>query len=242
MAEPEDPIRLPDIIRDSNRPIIIYQGPPPGQLDPVTSNAIGLLAWLSLLTICLVTIAIAFWMIWNPSHDPAQYSPIYAEGRPNGLAKRIDERRQINDQALGLLDYLDRLREDNFDRRRTSETHPLISGAEGIDDLRRRWDIACRSIRARIYDRRIGDIDTRLVDVRRRLRQTSDPVARAALMETLAGLQQQRRDEVERRRTDSDPALRCTPAAEAPVCSTSSEDPWCNPDLTRPGEFVDRRT
>jgi hypothetical protein len=233
---------LPDVIRDTNRPIIIYQGVAPGQLDPVTSNALGLLAWLSILTVCLIAIALSFWSIWNPSHDPARYSPIYAEGQPRGLAGRVSERRQINVRAAGLLQYLERIQTDNFDRRRTNETHALIDGAGGVDALRREWDAACRSVRARIYDRRIGDLDSRLSDLRRRFRQTQDPVQRADLSANIADLAQQRRGEAERRRTDSDPTLRCTPAAEAPVCSRTSEDPWCNPELARPGEFAERRS
>lgn len=243
MPEHEDIIGgLPEVIRDSNRPIIIYQGAPPGQLDPVTSNALGLLAWLSLLTICLIVIALSFWSIWKPGRDATRYSPIYADGAPRGLANRVDERRQINARAAGLLQYLDRIQADNYDRRRSSETHALIDGANGVDALRREWDAACRTVRARIYDRRLGDFDARLSELRRQLRQSQDPVQRAALTTSITELTQQRRDEAERRRTDSDPSLRCTPAADAPVCSRTSEDPWCNPELRAPGEFAERRT
>ena len=239
MAEPED-LRggLPDIIRSSDRPIIIYQGPPPGQLDPVTSNAVGVLSWLSLLTVCLVVIGLSFWAIWNPGRDQSQYSPVYEDGRPRGLSQRVEERRQINKEASGLMAYLERVQSDNFNRRRTTETHRLITGAQGIDELRRQWDAACRNVRARIYDRRIGTFDTRIADLRRRARQTSDPAARASLTDNIAALQQQRRDEIERRRTDADPSLRCTPAAEAPVCAAASTDPWCNPERALPGEFA----
>jgi hypothetical protein len=243
MADHDDNIAsLPDIIRDANRPIIIYQGVAPGPLDPVTSNAFGLLAWLSLLTLCLIAIALSFWSIWDPAHDPSRYSPIFTEGQPRGLENRVAERRDINAQAAGLLQYVERLQADNFDRRRTNETHPLIDGAGGIDALRREWDEACRSVRARVYDRRIGDLDARLSDLRRRLRQTEDPGQRAALNASASELAQQRRAELEMRRTDSDPSLRCTPAADAPVCSRASQDPWCNPELGRSGEFTDRRS
>lgn len=242
MPENEEPIgSLPDIIRDSNRPIIIYQGPPPGQLDPVTSNAIGLLAWLSLLTVCLVVIGLSSWAVWNPSHDDSQYSPIYAEGQPRGLANRAAERREINALTAGLVQYIERIQADNFDRRRTNEAHALIDGADGVDALRREWDTTCRRVRARIYDRRIGDLDTRLSEARRQLRQTQDPSQREALDASIAELVQQRRDQAERRRTDSDPALRCVSAASAPACSLTSRDPWCNPEIARPEEFAQRR-
>lgn len=243
MPDHDDPIGgLPDIVRDSNRPIIIYQGAAPGQIDPVTSNALGLLAWLSILTVCLIAIGLSFWSIWNPSHDPARYSPIHAEGQPRGLANRVSERREINARTAGLLQYLERVQSDNFDRRTTDETHALIEGANGVDALRRDWDAACRAIRARIYDRRIGDVETRLSDLRRRLRQTQDAAQRTELNAGIADLAQQRRTIADQRRTDSDPALRCTPAAEAPVCSRTSDEPWCNPELARPGEFVERRS
>jgi hypothetical protein len=141
-----------------------------------------------------------------------------------------------------LLQYLERIQADNFDRRRTSETHVLIEGASGIDALRRDWDAACRAVRARIYDRRIGNLDTRLSDLRRRLRQTQDAAERTELSASITALAQERRAEAERRRADSDPSVRCTPAEEAPVCSRTSEEPWCNPSLSRPDEFVDRRS
>lgn len=243
MTDHDDPIGgLPDVIRESNRPIIIYQGVAPGQLDPVTSNALGLLAWLSLLTICLIVIGLSFWMIWDPSRDPARYSPLNVEGQPRGLANRVTERREINTRTGDLVEYLERIQADNFDRRRTNESHALLDGGAGIDTLRRQWDAACQRVRARVYDRRIGDIDTRLADVRRRLRTTQDPVERAALETTFAELTAQRRSEVERRRTDSDPTLRCTPAIEAPACSHANADPWCNPELGRPDEFNERRS
>jgi hypothetical protein len=233
---------LPDVIRDSNRPIIIYQGVSPGQFDPVTSNALGLLSWLSILTICLIAIGVSFWSLWNPGNDPSRYSPIHVEGQPRGLANRVSERREINAQTAGLLEYVDGLHADNADRRRTNETHALITEAGGIDALRREWDAACRSVRTRIYDRRIGTLDGRLSEARRQLRQTQDPAQRATLEANVSALAQQRRDELERRRTDSDPALRCTPAAEAPVCPRTSEEPWCNPNLRQPNEFAERRS
>ncbi len=242
MPEHEEPIGgLPEIIRDSNRPIIIYQGVAPGRLDPATSNAIGLLAWLSLLTVCLVVIALSSWAVWNPSHDETRYSPIYADGQPSGLANRVEERREINALASGLVQYVERIQADNFDRRRSNERHALIDGAAGIDALRSEWDETCRRVRARIYDRRIGDLDTRLSEARRQLRQAQDRAQRETLSASVAVLVQQRRDEAERRRTDSDPGLRCTPAASAPACSLTSQDPWCNPDIARPNEFAQRR-
>ncbi|MGE0830045.1 MAG: hypothetical protein AB7O04_11935, partial [Hyphomonadaceae bacterium] len=90
MPEHEDNFSsLPDILRESNRPIIIYQGAPQGALDPVTSNALGLLSWLSLLTVCLIAIGLCFWSIWKPGYDASRYSPIHVEGQPRGLANRV---------------------------------------------------------------------------------------------------------------------------------------------------------
>lgn len=238
MPDPEDHISgLPEVVRGSNRPIIIYQGPPPGQFDAPTTNAVGLLSWLTLLTLCLVAIALSVWTVWNPGHDQTQFSPIYAQGRPVGLAGRIEEREEVNSRAEGLLDFLERVRADNLARRRSGETHPLITDRYGVEDLRSQWDAMCRSIRARIYDRRIGQIDARLSELRGYRRQVADPVERARVESDLAGLTEQRRAELERRRTDSDPALRCVPAAQAPVCSDASAEPWCNPQHDRPDEF-----
>lgn len=242
MPEQEEPTAgLPEIIRDSNRPIIIYQGAAPGQLDPVTSNAMGLLAWLSLLTVCLIVIGLSSWNVWNPSRDETRYSPIYADGQPRGLANRVEERREINVLASGLVQYVERIQADNFDRRRSNETHALIDGAEGVDSLRREWDTACRRVRARIYDRRLGDLDTRLAEARRQVRQTQDPTQRATLDASIADLMQRRREQSESRRIDSDPTLRCTPAAIAPACSLTSQEPWCNPEIARPEDFARRR-
>ena len=230
---------LPDTLRNSNRPIIIYQGGPEHQLDAPTSNALGLLSWLGLITLCLGAIVYCAWSIWNPGHDPRQFSPIYAEGRPLGLAKQIEERRQINESAEGLIEFLDRIRANNLARRRVILTHPLLTDREGIDELRQQWDTMCRNTRARIYDRRIGQLEGRAADLRQRRRRSTDPVERERFDMDLLSLQQQRNDEIERRRTDGDPALRCTPAAQANVCIDSDADAWCNPQLAQPGDFVD---
>lgn len=243
MAEHDDTLGgLPDVIRESNRPIIIYQGVPPGQVDPVTSNALGLLAWLSMLTICLIVVALSFWSIWNPSHNPDRFSPVYEEGQPRGLSGQVAERRQINERAAGLVDYLDRIQSDNFNRRRTTETHALIDGAGGVDALRREWAAACSRVRARIYDRRIGNFDAQAAEARRQLRLTQDPAQQATLTASIDNLIAQRRAETERRRLDSDPALRCTPPALAPACSRTAREPWCNPDIDQPGDFTGRRS
>lgn len=238
MAEPDEHLTgLPDALRSSNRPIVIYQGVP-GQLDGRTSNAVGVLSWLALLTVCLATILFCAWQVWNPGHDQSQFSPIYADGRPRGLAKQIEERGQINERAEGLVGFLDRLRAEGPSGR-SALTHPLFSDRDGIDDVRREWDAMCANIRARIYDRRVGQIDARASELRRQRAREGDVVERTRLDSDLRALQQQRADQLDRRRTDSDPALRCVPAAEAPVCSDSNNDAWCNPDLRRPREFVD---
>jgi hypothetical protein len=156
-----------------------------------------------------------------------------------GLAGRIEERRRINESADGLLAFLDRARAERANGRASTSTHPLMSDRDGIDDLRRRWYEQCLNIRARIYDRRLGQLDTEIAGLRWRLERESDAVERARLNGEMRTLQQRRRDETERRRTDSDPSLRCVPAELAPVCSRTSNEDWCNPDLRRPREFVD---
>lgn len=241
MGEPNEHLSgLPDIVRSSDRPIIIYQGAPPGALDAPTSNALGLLSWLALLTICLGTIVYCGWQVWNPGHDQRQFSPIYAEGRPLGLAKQIEEREEINGRADGLVEFLTQLRAVQFGRSRSTITHPLISGRDGVDDVRRQWDAMCINIRARIYDRRLGQIDARANELRRRRARAADPVERAQLDGELQSLRQQRFDQLELRRTDGDASLRCVPAAEAPVCADFANDPWCNPELMGPREFVEQ--
>lgn len=241
MAEPDEHLSgLPDVVRNSNRPIIIYQGVPPGALDAPTSNALGLLSWLALLTVCLGAILFCMWQIWNPGYDRRQFSPVFPEGRPLGLARQIEEREELNEHAEGLLEFLDQLRSSRFSGARSSVAHPLITDRAGVDEARRQWDAMCNNIRARIYDRRLGQIAARAAELRRRRAVVSDPAERAQLDDDLRSLQQQRGDQIERRRTDSDPALRCVPAAEAPACSDSNADPWCNPELMRPREFVDQ--
>jgi hypothetical protein len=239
MPDPDEHLTgLPEVLRSSNRPIVIYQGAPPGDFDSRTSNAVGVLSWLALLTVCLVTIVFCAWQVWNPGYDQSQFSPIYADGRPRGLAKQIEERRLINERADGLVGFLDQLRAEDPGRRSTL-SHPLFSDRDGIDDVRRQWDAMCSNIRARIYDRRVGQIDARAAELRRQRSREGDAVERARMDSDLRSLAQQRTDQLDRRRTDSDPALRCVPASEAPVCSDSNNDAWCNPDLRRPGEFVD---
>ncbi|KAF0187355.1 MAG: hypothetical protein IV086_05460 [Hyphomonadaceae bacterium] len=233
---------LPDIIRESDRPIIIYQGYPPNQQDAVAGNSLGLLSWLALLSLCLGVVGFCYWRVLNPAHDREQASVIYPEGRPLGLAKQIEERAQINARAEGLVAFLDRVRSDNLDQRRTRSTHPLLNDPGGIDQLRREWDDMCLSIREGIYERRIGQIEARLAELRRRRALTPDPAEAARLDGEVQGLLRQRSDEASRKKTDSDPALRCTPSAQATVCSEKNGEAWCNPDKVRPGDFVDKAT
>lgn len=241
MPEPEEYSSGPlEVVRSSsNRPIIIYQGAPPGALEPSTSNALALLSWLALMTVCLATILFCLWQVWNPGFDRSQFSPIYAEGRPLGLAKQIEERAEINARADGLAAFRDHLWASNSTGSRPSIAHPLMSDRNGIDDVRRQWDAMCNAIRARLYDRRLAEIDARSAELRRRRAAAPDPAARAQFDSDLRALQLLRSDQLERRRTDTDPALRCVPAAESPVCSDSDDAPWCNPDILRPGEFLE---
>ena len=246
MADPADPISgLPDVIRQSNRPIIIYQGGPPPYVDTRTGNALGLLAWLALITVCLAVAGFEAWGMWNPGYDPHRFSPIYAQGHPRGLNMQLEERRQINAWADGLGQFRDQLRANNDARRIVPLTHPLITDNQGIDldhqgvdALRQQWDAMCANIRARIYDRRLSTIDNRVEQLRRE-RAYADLADQQHIDDELQSLRQQRADEVERRRTDSDPSLRCIPAAQADLCSDSNDDAWCNPQLRHPDEFVD---
>lgn len=239
MDEPEEAIGgLPDIVRNSDRPIIIYQGGPPSQLDQAANNSLGLLSWLALLSLCLFIIGFCFWRVWNPAFDPKQASLVHTEGKPLGLARQVEERRQINAQAGGLVSYLDRLRADNFDRRRTRATHPLFSNPGGVDELRREWDAKCQTVRESIYDRRIGRLDAQIAELQRQRARQADPAQAATLDQSLQALTQQRTMEISNRRTDADPALRCTPSAAAPPCADDSKATWCRPERAAPQEFV----
>lgn len=250
MPEPNDPLaNLPDILRDSSRPIIIYQGPPPSAyVDQRTNNALGLLAWLALITICLGIAAYSAWTIWNPTFDATRFSPIYAQGSPRGLTAQLEERREINSWAEGLVDFRDQLRAATDARRVVPPTHPLITDRQGIDldhqgidEVRRQWDAMCANIRARIYDRRFAVIDTRIAQLNRdRNRAIDGGTEQQQLDSQLEAARAQRADLAEQRRTDSNPTLRCMPAAQADVCSDNDQDPWCNPQLRREEEFADQ--
>lgn len=246
MTDSNDPLSgLPEVLRQSNRPIIIYQGnpAPPPLVDTRTTNALWLLTWLGLVTLCLGIAGLSAWAMWNPTFDKERFSPIYAEGHPRGLIKQTQERDQLNDLADGLLDIRDTLRLNNERGRFVSVTHPLIvnrQGADqGIDELRRRWDAMCQDIRARIYERRFSEIDVSVGQLRYERTLASDPAELKRIDDALQALRLQRNDIAVRRRTDSDPALRCTPAIQANVCLDSDTNPWCNPRLGRPEEFVD---
>lgn len=241
MAGPDDILSgLPDTLRESNRPIIIYQGAPPGRVEELTGNSLGLLFWLALLSVFMAVIVVCFWRVWNPALDASQLSPVYAEGRPVGIARRIDERKEINQKAAGLVEYLDAVRADTANRRRTKASHPLINDRDGLDALRREWDVMCNSRRDAIYERRIGQIEIRIAELRRQRAAETDRAQISRFDADLSILARQQLDESERRRTNSDPSLRCVPAALAPVCTASSTEAWCNPARARPGDFQDK--
>lgn len=241
MPEPEEILGgVPDVVRNSNRPIIIYQGPPPGALETSTSNALALLSWLALLSVCLAGILFCVWQVWNPGYDKRQFSPIYAQGRPLGLAKQIEEREQINARALGLASYRDQLWATSHGRVRPEvAAPPLIGERDGVDDVRRQWDVMCNIIRTRLYDRRLAMIDARAAELRRQRALANTADERTRINGGLDDLQLQRAVLIENQRTDGDPALRCVPAAEAPACSASDPALWCNPSVARPNEFVE---
>jgi hypothetical protein len=240
MAKPDElPGGLPDILRNANRPIVIYQGGAPPNEFAQATNALGVLVWLALITLCLAVAGGYAWRVWGVGNDRSQFSPVYAEGRPVGLMGRLEERRRINASADGLIEFRDDVRADNVESRITTVTHSLFTDRDGIDALRREWDALCAGISARIFERRIGEIDSQAVALRQRRLIETDPAGLARIDAELARLRQQRSDQIERRRTGADPSLRCTPAAEAPVCSGADEEPWCNPQLGRPEDFTD---
>jgi hypothetical protein len=230
-------VRLPDTIRASDRPIIIYQGPPPGEVESLTGNSMGLLSWLALLTAAMVATTYFAWAVWNPAYNSEAYSPISDKGRPVGLAGQVSERTQINALSGGLYEYLEDIRNDTLDRRRSNATHPLITDRGGIDELRQDWDAMCRRIRDGIYDRRVAAVDVSLDDARRRRALARDAAEIAVIETELKALTAKRAEEVEKRRTDSDPSLRCIPAEQAPECGENHALPWCNPQLQDPKLF-----
>ncbi|MGE3141787.1 MAG: hypothetical protein AB7L65_00560 [Hyphomonadaceae bacterium] len=246
MPKHEDPLTgLPEVWRNADRPIIIYNGPAQFE-ETATTNALGQLFWLALITLCLVVAGFCAWGVWNPAFDKKQFSPIYIEGRPVGLLKQIEERRQVNAWANGLIEFRDLVRADNAARRRSTLTHPLLTDRQGIDadhqgidGLRAQWDAMCRNIRDRIYDRRIGQLDARIVALRQQRLLAATPAERAPVDRALQSLEGQRDSELERRRTGGDPNLRCTPAAQSATCAPSDDNEWCNPRVRHPEEFTD---
>jgi hypothetical protein len=228
---------LPDVLRNAGRPIVIYQGAPPPNEFAQVSSALGVLVWLALVTLCLGVAGFYAWMVWGGGFDRTQFSPIYAQGRPIGLMKQLEERREISALAEGLIEFRDAVQSDNFTGRISTESHALLTDAQGIDALRRRWDAMCAAVSTRIFERRIGLIDVRAAELRQARSISRDPDERQRIDSELSSLRQERADQFERRRTGSDPALRCTPAAEAPVCNGAHDDVWCNPTRARPDEF-----
>ena len=218
---------LPENWRSSGQPIIIYQGVPPSSAQAATSNDLGLLFWLFMITLCLAVAGISAWTMWNPGHARMTergrwFSPIYAEGRPLGLNKLIEERARINAAAAGLIEYRERVRAGR------EQPHVLIAGnSDSIDALREQWDGACRNIRRQIYQGRIDVIEADLLRLRRRFAIVS-PADQAALTEERRRLEELQRQNVRLRDADGDPALYCTRAVEADVCSQNDHEPWCD--------------
>ena len=55
MPEPDDTRGgLPEVLRSSDRPIVIYHAGPPPFADAPTSNALAQIFFLSLMTVCLI--------------------------------------------------------------------------------------------------------------------------------------------------------------------------------------------
>jgi hypothetical protein len=227
----DDPLAgLPENWRHSGQPIIIYQAPPPRDFDSATSSSLGVLFWLALITVCLTVAGVSVWTMWNPNHagmtdNKRWFSPIYAEGRPLGLNKLIEEREQISAAAAGLLQYRELARAG----REASQPHPLITGpSDSIDALRAQWDAGCRSMRRQIYQARINRIEADLLRVRRRLTIVANPADRAALAGEAQRIQETQRQNIRLRDADGDPSLSCTRAAQADVCSQNDHEAWCD--------------
>lgn len=243
MAGPEDiKSGLPDVVRSTDRSIIIYQGAPQNDLDVMVGQSVSVMAWLGVLSLCIGVVMFCFWRVWSPEQDAKQVSPIYAEGRPLGLAKQVDERKQINAAAEGLYAYLDSIRASTAERTRSKATLPILNEAGGIDALRREWDQACQTIRDGLYDRRIGQLEARASELRRLRALRPDPAQLAQIDAELLQVEDKRLAQIENRRTDGDPTLRCVPASLAPVCAAASTELWCHPEKTRPEEFIEKAT
>jgi hypothetical protein len=221
---------VPEKLRNSGQPIVIYQGVPPEQATAqATSNALGLLFWLFMITLCLIVAGASAWAMWNPNHaNPTDrgrwFSPIYAEGRPLGMNKLIEERERVNAAAEGLAAYRDRVSA----RREANQPHPLITGTtDSIDALRQQWDGACRDIRRQIYQDRLDVIEANLLQLRRRA-GVAAPADRPALAEERLRLEELQRQTARLRDADGDPELNCVPAAQADTCGRGDHDPWCD--------------
>jgi hypothetical protein len=222
---------LPEKLRNSGQPIVIYQGVPPEQAAAqATNNALGLLFWLFLITLCLGVAGVSAWAMWNPNHASPNdrgrwFSPIYAEGRPLGLNGLIEERERINAAADGLSAYRDRVGA----RRDLNQPHPLITGStDSIDTLRQQWDNGCRDIRRQIYQNRLEDLERSLLQLRRRLAVTTVQAERTTLTEQRRVLEERQRETARLRDADGDPALNCVRAVEADACGRGDHDPWCD--------------
>jgi hypothetical protein len=199
---------------------------------------------MAVVTACLVVAGYCAWRVWSPGFNENRFSPIYADGAPVGLMKQIEEREQVTAWSEGLASFRDTIQANNNANRVTDLAHPLISDRpgirredEGVDTLRRQWDQMCQTIRARLYERRIGAIDSNAAAWRMQRQRATDAAERTRIDAELEALRVQRAAEVERRRTNADPALSCTPAAVAPACARDDSSPWCNPQLADPDQF-----
>ena len=220
---------LPESWRNSSQPIVIYQGGPPPGVESPTSNALGLLFWLAMITLCLGIGGFSAWAMWNPNHDKTTFSPIYAEGRPQGLYKQIEEREQVNQAAAGLSAFRDSIRRQNASSDRSALTHPLFTSEQGgVDALRREWDELCNTIRLRIYEDRLGQVADLIRQRQQQRALATNPDERRRLDGELIGLRDQQILLARERDTQSNPALRCTPAREADACQPSDHEPWCD--------------
>lgn len=219
---------LPDSWRTSSQPIVIYQGGPPPGAETPTSNALGLLFWLAMITLCLGVAGFSAWAMWNPNHDKDVFSPIYAEGRPLGLYRQIEERERVNETSAGLTEFRDAVRRQNSSSDRSAITHPLVTGEGGIDALRREWDELCNTIRFQIYEERLGQVGDLIRQRQQQRALATTTEERRLLDQELVNLRDQVTLLQRERDTQSNPALRCTPAREADACTPSDHEPWCD--------------
>jgi hypothetical protein len=192
------PAGLPDAWRNAH--VVVYQGPPPDAETP-TRNALGLLFWLAMITLCLLIAGLCFMTIWGDK----------------GLIRQIEAQERITADSDPLLDYVEDLRRQNNELAMINldggVTEPpaltdLPQAITGIKDLRERFDRHCLEIAGRVR----GDIENRQQGIREALATNIGARERYDLLEQQRRLQEQLR------------SLQCAPARAAAECNWVEHD------------------